>query len=354
MPGTDYRSPAPFRAAVSRRRFLQVGGVLAGAAAVGAGASQLGGLSGHSRAAAATGTMADLKHVVILMQENRSFDHYYGTLRGVRGFADKQVLKYQDGTTVFDQPDVKRTDLGYLLPFHMDSAKVDAQNAGDLDHCWAGDHSARERRAVEQLGRRQERADDGLLHPRRPAVPLRAGRRVHHLRRLPLLDPRSDQPEPAVLLDGPPRHGWTSNPAGLHRRVHQRHHLPRAAAEGRRLLAGVRQPRGRRRQRQRRLGRRLRRQPAVVLPAVPGLGEGSHGGGPAARRPGRGAAVAAERGDAARAEPRQPRARPVHRRLRGQHDPAGLVDRRAVRVLRAPGGQPELRRRTTCGRCSRR
>ena len=39
--GTDHRSPAPFQATVSRRRFLQVGGVLAGAAAVGAGARQL-------------------------------------------------------------------------------------------------------------------------------------------------------------------------------------------------------------------------------------------------------------------------------------------------------------------------
>ncbi len=105
VPGTDYRSPAPFKAAVSRRRFLQVGGALAGAAAVGVGASQLGGLTGRSRAAAATGTMADLKHVVILMQENRSFDHYYGTLQGVRGFSDKQILKYQNGTTIFDQPD---------------------------------------------------------------------------------------------------------------------------------------------------------------------------------------------------------------------------------------------------------
>ncbi len=143
VPGTDYRSPAPFRAAVSRRRFLQVGGALAGAAAVGAGISQLGGVTGRSKATAATGTMADLKHVVILMQENRSFDHYYGTLRGVRGFADRQVLKYQDGTSIFDQPDKSRTDLGYLLPFHLDSAKVDAQNAGDLDHSWAGDHSAR-------------------------------------------------------------------------------------------------------------------------------------------------------------------------------------------------------------------
>jgi phospholipase C len=81
--------------------------------------------------------------VVILMQENRSFDHYYGTLQGVRGFSDKQVLKYQNGTTIFEQPDKSRTDLGYLLPFHMDSATVDAQNAGDLDHSWSGDHSAR-------------------------------------------------------------------------------------------------------------------------------------------------------------------------------------------------------------------
>src|ERR1700759_905335 len=143
VPGTDYRSAARFKAAVSRRRFLQVGGELAGAAAVGPGTSQLGGLTGRSRAAAATGTMADLKHVVILMQENRSFDHYYGTLRGVRGFSDKQILRYQDGTTIFQQPDKKRTDLKYLLPFHMDSTKVDAQNAGDLDHSWSGDHSAR-------------------------------------------------------------------------------------------------------------------------------------------------------------------------------------------------------------------
>src|SRR6201996_4603326 len=144
-PGTDYRSPAPFLAAVSRRRFLQVGGVLAGAAAIGAGVSQLPGISGRGQAVAAgaTKTIADLRHVVVLMQENRSFDHYYGALRGVRGFSDKQFLRYPDGTTVFQQPDNSRADHGYLLPFHLDSAKADAQNAGDLDHSWAGDHSAR-------------------------------------------------------------------------------------------------------------------------------------------------------------------------------------------------------------------
>jgi phospholipase C len=142
--GTDYRSPAPFKATVGRRRFLQAGGVLAGAAITG---SALGGITGQTRAAATarhcTGTISDIKHVVILMQENRSFDHYYGSLSGVRGFSDKQILKYQDGTTIFDQPDKSRKDLGYLLPFHMDSTVVDAQNAGDLDHSWSGDHSAR-------------------------------------------------------------------------------------------------------------------------------------------------------------------------------------------------------------------
>ena len=145
VPGTDYRSPAPFKATVSRRRFLQVGGAVAGAAAVGFGASQAAGLAGanQARAAGGNGTIADLKHVVILMQENRSFDHYFGSLRGVRGFSDRQVLRYQNGATIFQQPDKARTDLGYLLPFHMDSTKVDAQNAGDLDHSWTGDHSAR-------------------------------------------------------------------------------------------------------------------------------------------------------------------------------------------------------------------
>ena len=40
-----------------------------------------------------TGTLKDVKHIVILMQENRSFDHYYGTLRGVRGFSDPRAVR---------------------------------------------------------------------------------------------------------------------------------------------------------------------------------------------------------------------------------------------------------------------
>ena len=41
-----------------------------------------------------TGTIADVEHVVILTQENRSFDHYFGTLRGVRGFADPRPFSF--------------------------------------------------------------------------------------------------------------------------------------------------------------------------------------------------------------------------------------------------------------------
>ena len=145
---TDYRFVAPFQTSVTRRRLFTLGAAAAGAAAVSGIGTGIGGLAGSEPALASTlrrrsGTMADLKHVVILMQENRSFDHYFGSLRGVRGYSDKQFLRYQDGTSIFQQPDAARTDGGHLLPFHMDSSKFNAQNAGDLDHSWDGDHSAR-------------------------------------------------------------------------------------------------------------------------------------------------------------------------------------------------------------------
>src|SRR5580700_6352652 len=40
-----------------------------------------------------TGTIQDVEHVVILMQENRPFDHHFGTLRGVRGYNDPRAVK---------------------------------------------------------------------------------------------------------------------------------------------------------------------------------------------------------------------------------------------------------------------
>ena len=38
------------------------------------------------------------------MQENRSFDHYFGTLKGVRGFADRSAITPRRRPQVFNQP----------------------------------------------------------------------------------------------------------------------------------------------------------------------------------------------------------------------------------------------------------
>jgi phospholipase C len=125
---------------INRRRFL--GGV-AGAAATGA---VLGGLpSGMAEAMAQPrrrGSLDDVQHVVVLMQENRSLDHYYGTMRGVRGFADRAKLALSTGHDVLHQPDAGRTDGGFLLPWHVDTTKVDGQDLADLDHNWGPTHAA--------------------------------------------------------------------------------------------------------------------------------------------------------------------------------------------------------------------
>ena len=52
-----------------------------------------------------TGTIKDVKHIVILMQENRGCDHYYGTMRGVRGFGDRFPIPLESGKPVWFQSD---------------------------------------------------------------------------------------------------------------------------------------------------------------------------------------------------------------------------------------------------------
>jgi phospholipase C len=62
------------------------------------------------------GGLRAIEHVIVLMQENRSFDHYYGTLRGVRGYGDRQPLRLRNGKSVFHQP---VTGGGEVLPFSI-------------------------------------------------------------------------------------------------------------------------------------------------------------------------------------------------------------------------------------------
>ncbi len=82
-----------------------------------------------------TGTIQDVEHVVILMQENRSFDHYFGTLRGVRGFGDPRPMTLPTGKPVWYQPAPQHAD-GHIAPFHLDSSATRGQCLESLDHSW--------------------------------------------------------------------------------------------------------------------------------------------------------------------------------------------------------------------------
>jgi phospholipase C len=75
--------------------------------------------------------------VVILMLENRSFDHYFGSYRGVRGFSDPSAA--------FQQPypgNTSASPAGVLLPFHMDTTKLDAACTHDITHDWVPQHQS--------------------------------------------------------------------------------------------------------------------------------------------------------------------------------------------------------------------
>lgn len=63
-----------------------------------------------------SGTIADIQHVVLFMQENRAFDHYFGTMAGVRGFAD---------------PNVQVNDPPPPSPLHVDDARGGNGNNND-------------------------------------------------------------------------------------------------------------------------------------------------------------------------------------------------------------------------------
>ena len=126
---------------LSRRSFIRGGGaaVAAGLAATGLPPSVIRALA--STAPAGTGSLADIEHVVILIQENRSFDHYFGTLSSVRGFDDPGALTLSTRRSVFHQPDAKNPD-GYLLPFHMAEAATSSPCVADLSHAWTAQHQA--------------------------------------------------------------------------------------------------------------------------------------------------------------------------------------------------------------------
>ncbi len=111
-------------------------------------------------AQAAPAKLSDIEHFVILMQENRSFDHYFGTLSGVRGYSDPAAGILLNGKTVFHQPDDESRD-GYVLPFHLDTKTTDAQRLHDLSHSWNALHASWNRGRLDGFVSAHRATDDG-------------------------------------------------------------------------------------------------------------------------------------------------------------------------------------------------
>src|SRR5271169_7241628 len=110
----------------TRRELLKIGTAAAVAELVSLGLHGCGNSNLVPSVPSGCAKLTDIEHVVILIQENRSFDHYFGSYRGVRGFSDQSVA--------FQQPDPANTTtspVGELLPFHLDTSQANAAYTHD-------------------------------------------------------------------------------------------------------------------------------------------------------------------------------------------------------------------------------
>ncbi|MEO6964499.1 MAG: alkaline phosphatase family protein [Acidobacteriaceae bacterium] len=159
MKSSDSFDPAvPF----TRRRLLKGAGAVAAAAAAGSlmppNVQRM-----LAQGRVGRGSLRDIKHIVVMMQENRSFDHYFGTLAGVRGFDDPNAMTLSTGKSVFYQPDSVNPK-GYLLPFHLDTRATSAQKIPSTSHAWAVQHEAWNGGKMDQWLQAHRKAD-GLHAP---------------------------------------------------------------------------------------------------------------------------------------------------------------------------------------------
>ncbi|MFJ9680311.1 phosphocholine-specific phospholipase C [Streptomyces sp. NPDC101194] len=119
---------------VNRRRFLQIAGATAGFAALSGSIDRAAAIPAARR----SGTVQDIEHIVVLMQENRSFDHYFGSMKGIRGFGDPRPVTLPSGKPVWHQASGGKE----TLPYHPDADDLGMQFIAGLDHDWAGGHNA--------------------------------------------------------------------------------------------------------------------------------------------------------------------------------------------------------------------
>jgi len=90
--------------------------------------------------AAPGSTYMDAEHVVFLMQENRSFDHCFGTLKGVRGFNDPRAIRLADKNPVWLQSSAAGKT---YAPFRLNIKDTNATWMNSLPHSWENQVDAR-------------------------------------------------------------------------------------------------------------------------------------------------------------------------------------------------------------------
>jgi phospholipase C len=117
---------------ITRRGFVTG----AGAAGASVAAMALPGLAGRASASPTTNPLDGIENVIIWIQENRSFDHYFGTYPGVAGYSDPGALP-----GIFVQADPRGPN-GEIQPFHLDTTEAAADCTADPAHSYSAQHQA--------------------------------------------------------------------------------------------------------------------------------------------------------------------------------------------------------------------
>jgi phospholipase C len=105
------------------------------------------------------GKLSDIEHVIILIQENRSFDHYFGTYSGVEGYGSPGAK------AVYEQEGYPAEGFeGKLLPFHLETNNV-AQCFPDITHSWKPQHRSWDSGAMDEFVRTHLEIDGSQAGP---------------------------------------------------------------------------------------------------------------------------------------------------------------------------------------------
>ena len=153
--GTRGPTEAGRSSGFTRRDLLRVGAAAGALATVESLAAPAKVLEQVLAAPAACGSLSEIEHVVIFINENRSFDSYFGTYRGVRGFGDRHPEALTDGSgkSIFYQPfpgTAGEPYGGHLLPFRFDTNNG-GECVNDISHEWAALHECWNGGAMDQF-----------------------------------------------------------------------------------------------------------------------------------------------------------------------------------------------------------